>query len=248
MSIGGDHAEEVDQAGNDRCPDSIEDLPVVFGTVQLEGVAGWLGAHWALKVGETWHEVGPDPDSTTGRIVARSARAGLSSNIVGKYDIRTSQGDRAASGARPTNPSTFSLASLLWSGLMLAVLGAMVAAALGGRPGRVLGPGLLGPVLLVTILPGMLAASGWGLVLAVGRRLGLRGRGEARCGALAALLCYVGGWVLAVWLVATILGPAPAEDPVTGAVMAAVVAMWGAGILWTIGRPDLLAAWRGENR
>ena len=58
---------------HERHKPELQDLPVVFGTVQLDGVPGFLGLHhWALKIGETWREVGPGPDSNTGHINAAS--------------------------------------------------------------------------------------------------------------------------------------------------------------------------------
>jgi len=104
-----------------------ENQPVIFGIVPLSGVFGWLGFnHWALKVGEVWHEVGAGPDSNTGHIDAASDLR--IKNIVGEYKIRTNTGDRATSGAEPTPinydlwltnlfPLAFLIGVILWLAL-----------------------------------------------------------------------------------------------------------------------------------
>ena len=101
--------------------EAVVERDVVFGRMPLDGWRGLIGEHWALKVGETWHEVGAVPDSQDGHINARSAKVGPAKiDIVGQYDIVKIEGDKAASGAEPASVA-YSPTSFLWLQVMAGV-------------------------------------------------------------------------------------------------------------------------------
>jgi hypothetical protein len=230
-----------------------QEREVVFGRVPLAGPAGMLGEHWAAKVGETWFEVGPGPNSTDGHINARLERVGSSkTNILGQYDIVESEGDQAASGARPAS-AAYSPTSFFWP-LVLAGVGFVMS--LGRTIGKCLRleegvrrSGALVTVLVAAIgaawvidskgkfnivlmvlflvtfcLVGFLAVElGAPLGRAVGRRLGFGDAGVQRCGAVGALLAAISGGML--WLLTVLL----------------VRLCWRA-------KAPLVAWWRGDTR
>jgi hypothetical protein len=217
---------------------------VRFGKVQLDGVAGLCGQHWALKVGKTWQEVGPELGNDN--INVKSKSVGHSSNIVGNYAINRSEGDRAISGAGPNYPGTLSIMSLLWPVVLPAVGGAaVVPLALGGGQWQVLGA-VLG-LLLVFLLPGTLAAGVWVLGRAVGRRSGLQVREARRCGLVAGGLAMVTGVALGAWLWWLVV-PDLVNDRVTEGVTAGMAGLWWVSTLWRAVGPYMPALWRGDNR
>ena len=196
-----------------------EELSVVFGTVRLDGVAGWLGVHhWALKVGKVWREVGPGPDSNDGHIVADSDP--LRKNIVGEYEIKTTKGVMAASGAVPTSPADFWLTSHLLPAVLTAVIVGFVAWVMGFL---IYWCAFLTPImLLVTLLPGLEYIG-----KQVSRRLGEWGTvGACGAGGILIMLFLGGGGMFVIFC---------------------LLSVW---FLWRVWWPKQLDAWKvgGANR
>ena len=107
----------------------VEELEVVYGRGSLSGWCAFLfGEHWAVKVGEWWYEVGPEPDNTTGHIITHLACFGASkTDVVGQYSIVKSEGANSANGAMPA-PVAYSPTNFFW---LLGLCGILFVARLG---------------------------------------------------------------------------------------------------------------------
>ena len=212
---------------------------VRFGTVQLDGVMGLFGQHWALKIGNIWHEVGP-VDGTE-HIEGQLASVNSSVNIISQYKIKTNEGDTAASKAAPTPPAVLSHMSALWPLALVAISGAVMSRAFGANPGLVLRLGL-GPVLAGLLYVGLRL-----IVRSVVRCLGLEERRICQCGHVAGFLGAVLAAVLAGWLIPTRVFPALAVDAVTVGATVVIYPMIGILFLQRVWLPRVLSEWRGET-